>query len=114
MINLVLDLDTGIDDAIALTIAAKDERINLLGVTCTYGNVTVDESVDNTLALLSLLNRIDVPVYRGRDRALISTSTYVPHEAGRKIHGKKGSGDISLKESKRKAETTNAIKIKAP
>ena len=109
MINLVLDLDTGIDDAIALTIAAKDERINLLGVTCTYGNVTVDESVDNTLALLSLLNRIDVPVYRGRDRALISTSTYVPHEAGRKIHGKKGSGDISLKESKRKAETTNAI-----
>ena len=90
MINLVLDLDTGIDDAIALTIAAKDERINLLGVTCTYGNVTVDESVDNTLALLSLLNRIDVPVYRGRDRALISTSTYVPHEAGRKIHGKKG------------------------
>lgn len=109
MINLVLDLDTGIDDAIALSIAAKDERINLLGVTCTYGNVTVDESAYNTLALLSLLDRSDVPVYKGRDRALLSSSPYIPHEAGRKIHGKKGSGNIVLKESKRSIENTNAI-----
>ena len=109
MINLVLDLDTGIDDAIALSIAAKDERINLLGVTCTYGNVTVDESAYNTLALLSLLDRSDVPVYKGRDRALLSSSPYFPHEAGRKIHGPKGSGDITLKESKRSIEKINAI-----
>ena len=109
MINLVLDLDTGIDDAIALSIAAKDERINLLGVTCTYGNVTVDESAYNTLALLSLLHRSDVPVYKGRDRALLSSSPYFPHEAGRKIHGPKGSGDITLKESKRSIEKINAI-----
>ena len=109
MINLVLDLDTGIDDAIALSIAAKDESINLLGVTCTYGNVTVDESAYNTLALLSLLDRSDVPVYKGRDRALLSSSPYIPHEAGRKIHGPKGSGDITLKESKRSIEKINAI-----
>ena len=109
MINLVLDLDTGIDDAIALSIAAKDERINLLGVTCTYGNVTVDESAYNTLALLSLLDRSDVPVYKGRDRALLSSSPYIPHEAGRKIHGPNGSGDITLKESKRSIEKINAI-----
>ena len=109
MINLVLDLDTGIDDAIALSIAAKDERINLLGVTCTYGNVTVDESAYNTLALLSLLDRSDVPVYKGRDRALLSSSPYIPHEAGRKIHGPKGSGDITLKESKRSIEKLNAL-----
>ena len=109
MINLVLDLDTGIDDAIALSIAAKDESINLLGVTCTYGNVTVDESAYNTLSLLSLLDRSNVPVYKGRDRALLSSSPYIPHEAGRKIHGPKGSGDITLKESKRSIEKINAI-----
>ena len=86
MINLVLDLDTGIDDAIALSIAAKDKRVNLVGVTCTYGNVTVDESAYNTLALLSLLDRLDIPVYKGSDRALTSTSPYIPHEAVRKIH----------------------------
>ena len=109
MINLVLDLDTGIDDAIALSIAAKDESINLLGVTCTYGNVTVDESAYNTLSLLSLLDRSNVPVYKGRDRALLSSSPYFRHEAGRKIHGPKGSGDITLKESKRSIEKINAI-----
>lgn len=109
MINLVLDLDTGIDDAIALSIAAKDKRVNLVGVTCTYGNVTVDESAYNTLALLSLLDRLDIPVYKGSDRALNFTSPYIPHEAGRKIHGKKGSGNIVLKESKRSIENTNAI-----
>ena len=109
MINLVLDLDTGIDDAIALSIAAKDESINLLGVTCTYGNVTVDESAYNNLSLLSLLDRSNVPVYKGRDRALLSSSPYFPHEAGRKIHGPKGSGDITLKESKRSIEKINAI-----
>lgn len=109
MINLALDLDTGIDDAIALSIAAKDESINLLGVTCTYGNVTVDESAYNTLSLLSLLDRSNVPVYKGRDRALLSSSPYFPHEAGRKIHGPKGSGDITLKESKRSIEKINAI-----
>ena len=108
MIDLVLDLDTGIDDAIALSIAAKDKGINLLGVTCTYGNVTVEESAYNTLSLLSLLHREDVPVYIGRNRSLLSSSPYTPHEAGRKIHGSCGSGDIKLKESPRKPESISA------
>ena len=108
MVDLVLDLDTGIDDAIALSIAAKDKGINLLGVTCTYGNVTVEESAYNTLSLLSLLGREDVPVYIGRNRSLLSSSPYTPYEAGRKIHGKYGSGDIKLKESPRKPESISA------
>lgn len=108
MVDLVLDLDTGIDDAIALSIAAKDKGINLLGVTCTYGNVTVEESAYNTLALLSLLHREDVPVYIGRNRSLLSSSPYTPHEAGRKIHGSCGSGDIKLKESPRRPESISA------
>ena len=108
MVDLVLDLDTGIDDAIALSIAAKDKGINLLGVTCTYGNVTVEESAYNTLALLSLINREDVPVYIGRNRPLLSHDPYTPHPAGRKIHGKYGSGDIKLKESPRKPESISA------
>ena len=108
MVDLVLDLDTGIDDAIALSIAAKDKGINLLAVTCTYGNVRVEESAYNTLSLLSLLHREDVPVYIGRNRSLLSSSPYTPHEAGRKIHGKYGSGDIKLKESPRKPESISA------
>lgn len=109
MINVILDLDTGIDDSIALTIAAKDKNINLMAVTCTYGNVTVEESASNTLSVLSLLSREDVPVYKGKDRSLLSSSPYIPHEAGRKIHGKKGSGDIFLPMSNRKMEETDAL-----
>ena len=109
MLNIILDLDTGIDDAIALTIAARDKNINLLAVTCTYGNVTVDESAYNTLSLLSLMNRGDVPVYKGRDRSLSSPLPYTPHEAGRKIHGKSGSGNTLLKESQRKVENTDGV-----
>ena len=108
MVDLVLDLDTGIDDAIALSIAAKDKGINLLGVTCTYGNVKVEESAYNTLSLLSLLHREDVPVYIGRNRPLLSHDPYTPHQAGRKIHGSCGSGDIKLKESPRKPESISA------
>lgn len=111
MLNLILDLDTGIDDSIALTIAAKDKDINLLGVTCTYGNVTVDESAYNTLSILNLLDRRDVPVYKGRDRSLTSTLPYTPHEAGRKIHGKSGSGNVALRKSERKPETIDAIEF---
>ena len=62
MLKLILDEDTGIDDAIALTIAARDKDIELLGVTCTCGNVTVDESVRNTLDMLHVLKRDEVRV----------------------------------------------------
>lgn len=109
MLKLILDEDTGIDDAIALTIAARDKDIELLGVTCTYGNVTVDESVRNTLDMLSVLKRDDVKVYRGRDRALSSSSPYSPHEAGRRIHGPKGTGDIVLPKSRQKEEVMDGV-----
>ena len=109
MINVILDLDTGIDDAIALAIAAKDKDINLLAVTCTYGNVTVDESAYNTLSILDLLGRNDVQVYKGKDRSLSATLPYTPHEAGRKIHGKSGSGNTLLKGSTRSINTTDAV-----
>ena len=109
MLKLILDEDTGIDDAIALTIAAKDKDIELLGVTCTYGNVTVDESVRNTLDMLSVLKRDDVKVYRGRDRALSSSSPYSPHVAGRRIHGPKGTGDIVLPKSRQKEEVMDGV-----
>ena len=109
MLKLILDEDTGIDDAIALTIAARDKDIELLGVTCTYGNVTVDESVRNTLDMLSILKRDDVKVYRGRDRALSSSSPYSPHEAGRRIHGPKGTGDIVLPKSRQKEEVMDGV-----
>ena len=63
--KLILDLDTGIDDTLAIAYALGSAgEADLIGVTGTYGNVTVRRGVRNSLAVLHLFGRDDVPVYR--------------------------------------------------
>ena len=64
--KLILDLDTGIDDALALAYALASPEVELIGVTCTYGNVVVEQSVRNTLAILELFGRTDVQCSKAR------------------------------------------------
>jgi len=49
---VILDVDTGIDDAFAILFAARHPSINLLGVTCVDGNTNVAQVVANTLQVL--------------------------------------------------------------
>lgn len=95
-LRLILDLDTGIDDALALAYALGSPEVELVAVVCSYGNVTVDTAVRNTHALLELLGRPDVPVYRGADRPLTASSRFVPPAGVRRIHGENGLGDQHL------------------
>ena len=67
--KMILDLDTGIDDALALAYALGSEEVDLIGVTGTYGNVLVETGVRNTLAILELFGRTDVPVFAGPGHA---------------------------------------------
>lgn len=64
--KMILDLDTGIDDAFALAYAIAHPDIELIGVTGTYGNVTIEQGMANTRALLKLLGQPDIPVYLRR------------------------------------------------
>ncbi|MDO5513121.1 nucleoside hydrolase, partial [Corynebacterium sp.] len=89
--KLILDVDTGIDDAFALAYALASPEVELLGVTCTYGNVLVDDAVRNTLALLELFGRPDVPVYAGP-----SPAGWAVAEVSAFIHGTNGLGEVSL------------------
>ncbi len=91
--RLVLGLDTGVDDALALAYALGSPEVELVGVICTYGNVTMRTAVRNTCALLELLGHPEVPVLAGADRALAATSPFVPPAAVRRIHGENGLGD---------------------
>ena len=62
--KLILDLDTGIDDALAIAYAlGSADEIDLIGITATYGNVAVPLAARNALAVLHLFGRDDVPVY---------------------------------------------------
>jgi pyrimidine-specific ribonucleoside hydrolase len=67
-VPVVLDVDTGVDDACAILLATLHPRLDLRAVTCVAGNVGVDQVVRNTLIVLAAAGRSDVPVARGAAR----------------------------------------------
>lgn len=69
-IPVLIDCDTGIDDAIALSIALASEKLNILAITTVAGNTTVDNATRNTCNVLHLLGRDDIPVAKGASRPL--------------------------------------------
>lgn len=76
---IIIDCDTGIDDAVALTIACISEEIDILAVTTVAGNCTVDNSTRNTCNVLHFLGRDDIPVGKGaaepKERPLITAGS---------------------------------------
>ena len=82
---VILDCDPGHDDAIALLLALASPEIELLGVTTTHGNQTLEKTTANALRVLELAGRADVPVAAGADRPLVRE----PHVAAH-VHGESG------------------------
>lgn len=97
MKKIILDLDTGIDDALALAYTLGSPELDLIGVTATYGNVLVETGVRNDLALLELFGRSDVPVFSGEPHALTKDGFEVL-EISAFIHGKNGIGEAEVAE----------------
>lgn len=107
-VKLILDLDTGIDDALAIAYALGSPELELIGVTCTYGNVTTGLAVRNSLAVLALLGRTDIPVFAGPAHASCADS-FEPSPLVRRIHGDNGLGGVRLPDSPRPAEEGRAV-----
>src|SRR5919112_4299235 len=61
----ILDVDTGSDDALAIMLAGLSPEIDLLGCSTVWGNHEVQRCTDNTLRVLDLIGRADVPVHQG-------------------------------------------------
>lgn len=108
-VKMILDLDTGVDDAMALAYALGSPNIDLIGVTTVYGNVSRDTSIENTLALLDMLGGKDIPVYAGNDRPTGAKDAYVADQVVKEIHGNNGIGNVSLPKSTRTAEKESAV-----
>lgn len=106
--KMILDLDTGIDDALALAYAAASPEVELIGITGTYGNVQMALGVENSIALLDLLDLKDVPVFKGLPHAKTKDSFEV-QEISAFIHGKNGLGEIELPRSEREAADQSAV-----
>lgn len=90
---LIIDVDTGVDDAVALALAAS-RSANLIGVTTVAGNVPIDVATRNTLDVLHYLGRSDVPVHRGASRPLAAEYLDATH-----VHGGNGLGGFQLEQS---------------
>lgn len=88
---LVLDVDTGIDDALALLYACASPEAELLAVTCIGGNVDARQVAENTLGVLALAGRADVPVYLGSEEPLRKPLVTTPE-----THGPTGIGYAQL------------------
>ena len=71
--KIILDVDTGSDDAIAIAAAVLCEDIEVVGICTVGGNVEVKNTTDNTLRVLECCGRGDIPVYRGAALPLAST-----------------------------------------
>lgn len=106
--KLILDLDTGIDDALAIAYALGSSEVELIGITGTYGNVRLDDGVRNSLAITDLFGHPEVKVYRGVPHPSAAAS-FAVSDISRLIHGGNGIGDVDIPDSSREPESESAV-----
>jgi purine nucleosidase len=87
---LILDVDTGVDDALALLYACASPEVELIAATCVMGNVTVAQALRNTLHVLEVAGRGDVEVAEGAAKPLVRD-----HEPFPVVHGPEGIGLVT-------------------
>ena len=87
--RIIFDTDPGVDDAMALCFALAHPRIDLVGITTVFGNVTAAQATENAHYLLQLAKR-SVPVARGAASPLGKAAKAPPDF----IHGADGLGNL--------------------
>lgn len=105
-IPVVLDVDTGVDDACAILLAALHPRLDLRAVTCVGGNAPLADVVRNTLTVLDVAGRRDIPVAAGASRPLLERPQHARH-----VHGEDGMADLGLAPPSRSALAGHAIEV---
>jgi pyrimidine-specific ribonucleoside hydrolase len=105
-VPVIIDCDTGVDDALALLLAVRHPALDLRAVTCVAGNTDVDGVVRNTLTVLELAGAPGVPVARGAERPLIEAVRTARH-----VHGRDGMGDLGLPAPARTPVDVDAVTL---
>jgi len=101
---IILDCDPGIDDALAIAFATASPEIDLIGLTTVAGNVSLDKTTANALAVASFVGAKDVPVPPGAAAPLLRPALHAGH-----VHGDSGLGGAVLPPPARAAEDGHAI-----
>jgi pyrimidine-specific ribonucleoside hydrolase len=103
---IVMDVDTGTDDALAILYALRHPELTLLGLTCLAGNVSVDQAVINTCKVLDAAGAGEIPVARGAAQPLVERSRR-QHSS----HGSDGLAGIRLPETQRRLSPLHAVDL---
>lgn len=105
MNKIILDTDPGIDDAVAIILLLKECSERVEAIVTSYGNISIENTTQNALAMLSLLD-LDIPVIKGcekPDNALYADASY--------IHGVDGLGGLQVESSDKKAIEGDYLKL---
>ena len=97
--KVIFDTDPGVDDAMALYYALAHPAIKVVGITTTFGNVSVEQAAINALYLTAIAG-VDIPVAKGVAKPWVKASEAPPDF----IHGDDGLGNLVTRQ-----ETTNTL-----
>ena len=103
MNKIIIDTDTGVDDAQAILLAFGHKHTKVAAITSVSGNVDVEKTTANVLKVLDVA-RQDVPVYPGCAKPLVSPPMHASY-----VHGEDGLGDCGIPTSKREPENKHAV-----
>lgn len=102
--KIILDMDPGIDDAIAILLACRSPELEILGITTVGGNVPLELTTKNALRMLEFVGAENIPVYAGMRGPIfgeLRTAEFV--------HGQDGIGDVNLPEPSKKPAKGHAV-----
>ena len=103
---VILDVDPGHDDAVALMMACGSPRLDLLAVTTVAGNAPLPKTTRNALRILSLIGRTDVPVAAGAARPLVREL-----RTAEDIHGESGMDGPEIPEAAFEPDGRGAVEL---
>ncbi|PRY49225.1 pyrimidine-specific ribonucleoside hydrolase [Knoellia remsis] len=103
---VILDVDTGTDDACAILLAALHPDLDLRAVTCVGGNAPLDDVVRNTLVVLEAADATGVPVGAGAAHPLLERPVDARH-----VHGPDGMGGLSRPDPTTQPDPRHAVDL---
>lgn len=104
--KVMLDCDPGMDDSVAIVLAAKSAELELLAVTTTHGNYPVDVTSINALKVLEMLSLRDIPVARGMSRPMVRKAPEDPF-----THGSDGQAENNLPQPTLQLDPRHAVDL---
>jgi purine nucleosidase len=104
MRKLIIDTDTGSDDAVAIVMALREPSVKVVAFTTVSGNVEVEQATYNCLQSIDYAGTYKPPVYKGAARPLQGE-----YENAEQVHGKDGMGDVGFRAPETEAEDEFAV-----